>query len=68
MRRKRNKEFDCVELQDRGALAIYEITREMTREEEVAYWAERTAALKRKQEGLRRGTADPSSGRLSREA
>ena len=40
-------------LQDEGALRIYEITKNMTREEELAYWAERTEALLRKQAALR---------------
>lgn len=45
--------FDCVELQDQGALAIYELTKTMTREEQLAYWAERTQELRRKQASLR---------------
>jgi len=40
-------------LQDEGALRIREITNNMTREEELAYWAERTEALLRKQAVLR---------------
>ena len=44
-------------LQDEGALRIYEITKNMTREEELAYWAERTDALRRRQEALRRERA-----------
>jgi len=54
---KRKKAFDCVELQDRGALAIHEITKDMTREEEFAYWAERSAELRREQEELRSKSA-----------
>jgi hypothetical protein len=49
---KRPRIPECVKLQDRGALAIYEITKDMTREEELAYWAEQTAALRRKQAAL----------------
>jgi hypothetical protein len=52
MARKRKKDFDCVELQDRGALAIYEATKGMTREEELAYWARRAAELRREEERL----------------
>ena len=51
------KAFDCVELQDRGALAIYERTKDMTREEELAYWAKRSAELRREQEELQRKRA-----------
>ena len=50
---KRPRIPECVVLQDRGALAIYEITKNMTSEEELAYWAEQTAALRRKQAELR---------------
>ena len=50
---KKPKIPECVALQDRGALAIYEITKNMTREEELAYWAKRTEALRRKQAALR---------------
>jgi hypothetical protein len=57
---RKKKAFDCVELQDRGALAIYEITKDMTREEELAYWAKRTAELRRLQEDLRRRRAESS--------
>jgi hypothetical protein len=52
--KRKKKAFDCVELQDRGALAIYEITKDMTREEELAYWKRRGAELHRLQEDLRR--------------
>ena len=44
-------------LQDEGALRIYEITKNMTREEELAYWAAQTDALRREQEALRRERA-----------
>ena len=54
---KRKKAFDCVELQDRGALAIYETTKHMTREEELAYWAARAAELEREDELLREQSA-----------
>lgn len=34
----KTKSFDCVEMMDRGALRIYEETKDMTVEEELAYW------------------------------
>ena len=40
-------------LQHRGALRIHEVTKDMTREEELAYWAERTEALRQEQEAIR---------------
>ena len=43
----KTKSFDCVEMMDRGALRIYEETKDMTLEEELAYWRLRQAdALK----------------------
>jgi len=35
---KKIKNFDCVELQHRGARKIYEETKGMTTEQELAYW------------------------------
>ena len=39
----KTKSFDCVEMMDRGALRIYEETKDMTVEEELAYWRARQA-------------------------
>ena len=56
---RRKKSFDCVEMQHRGGDAIYEATKNMTREEELAWWREKEEALIRKQEALRaRGTQE----------
>ncbi|MDQ1256866.1 MAG: hypothetical protein QG656_1466 [Candidatus Hydrogenedentes bacterium] len=41
----KTKEFDCVEMMHRGALRIHEATKEMTVEEELAYWREQHAEL-----------------------
>ena len=38
---KKNKDFDCVEMQDREALRIHEELKGKTREEQLAYWRER---------------------------
>jgi hypothetical protein len=35
------KDFDCVEMQDRAALRIYEALKGKTRDEELAYWRQR---------------------------
>ena len=32
------KTFDCVQVKRRGALRVYEETKGMTREQELAYW------------------------------
>jgi len=58
--RTRKKKFDCVEMQHRGGSAIYEATKGMTREEELAYWKRRTAELRRLQEELQRERAQPA--------
>lgn len=52
---KKNKEFDCVEMQDRAALRIHETLKGMTREEELAYWRERDKEAQKKYPRL--GTA-----------
>ena len=47
------KSFDCVEMMHEGALRIYEKTKNMTREEELAYWRERDEAARREHPRLR---------------
>ena len=44
----KTKTFDCVEMQHRGALRIYEETKGMTVKQQVAYWKKQTAVLKRR--------------------
>ena len=39
---KKKKDFDCVEMQDRGALRIHETLKGKSREEELAYWRKRS--------------------------
>lgn len=39
--KKSNKQFDAVEFMHEQALRIYEETKGMTREEELAHWKER---------------------------
>ncbi len=51
---KTKKKFDCVEMMHRGALDIYEKTRHMTFEEQVAYWRERSRRFKEKIQAARR--------------
>ena len=50
---KRKKDFDCVEMQDRAALPIYEALKGKTREEELAYWRQRSEEARRKHPWLR---------------
>ena len=51
---QRTKDFDCVEMKHRGADKILEITRGMTRAEELAFWTEGTQQLKREKDTLER--------------
>jgi hypothetical protein len=49
----KKKSFDCVEMMHEGALRIYEKTKDMTKEEELAYWRERAEAARREHPRLR---------------
>jgi hypothetical protein len=55
------KTFDCVESKHEAARRIYEETKDMTVEEEVAYWAKGTEELLRRQEELRQKRAQQSA-------
>jgi hypothetical protein len=44
------KTFDCVEMKHRGAEKVREQTKDMTVEQEVAFWQKRSRVLKRRQE------------------
>ena len=46
------KTFDCVEMKRRGAQRIYEATKGMTLEQEVAYWRERSRQFREEQKRL----------------
>ncbi len=46
------KSFDCVEMKRRGAQRIHEIIKDMTFEEKVAYWRERSRQFREEQERL----------------
>jgi hypothetical protein len=45
----RPKAFDCVEMKRRGAQRIYERTKDMTAEQEIAYWRERSRQFREEQ-------------------
>jgi len=53
----KTKTFDCVEMKRRGAALIYERIKNMTIDEQVAYWKKKDAAFEK-----RRG-AQPSTRR-----
>lgn len=49
-----SKGFDCVEMKRRGSELVRQRTEGMTREQELAYWRERTAEMKRRREDAKR--------------
>ena len=49
---KKTKSFDCIEMKRRGAQRIYEATKDMTLEQELAYWRERSRQFREEQERL----------------
>lgn len=50
----KTKAFDCVAMKRRASQAIYERTRNMTPEEELAFWQEQSQQLHALQETLQR--------------
>ena len=55
----KKKTFDCVEMQDKAGAEIYEETKDMTFEEQLAYWKEQDRLLveRREQARAKRQTA-----------
>ncbi len=51
--KKTKRNFDCVEMMHEGALRIYRETKDMTQEEELAYWRRRDEAARRNHPRLR---------------
>ncbi len=51
----KTKTFDCVEMMHEGALRIYEATKGMTLEEELAYWRRRRQESLQEQHRPRQG-------------
>jgi hypothetical protein len=43
------KMFDCIEMKHRGAEKVREQTKDMTLEQELAFWQERSRILKQRQ-------------------
>ena len=48
----KTKTFDCVEMKRQGAKRLYENTKDMTPEEELAYWQEQSRRLRDEQKQL----------------
>ena len=55
----KTKTFDCVEMKRRGSEYVYSIIKDMTPEEELEFWRQRTEEMRREQERLR--TQKPTS-------
>ncbi len=53
----KTKAFDCVAMKRQAAMRIHEQTKDMTFREQVAFWRERSAALKKRQRAIRKSTA-----------
>ena len=50
---KTKKMFDCVEMKRRGAERIYNQIADMTLEEQLAFWQERTELLRKHQQAVK---------------
>ena len=48
----KTKTFDCVEMKRRGSERIHEATKNLTSEQKVAYWRERSRQFREEQERL----------------
>lgn len=49
----RTKTFDCVEMKHKGAEKVWQATRGMTQEEELAFWAQGTRELRALKKAMR---------------
>ena len=48
------KDSDCVEMKRKGSQRVYEAVKDMTVEEEVEFWRQRTAEMRQKVEERKR--------------
>lgn len=49
----KTKTFDCVEMKRQGALRVHERLKDMTIEQQIEYWRQRSEQFQRDQERLR---------------
>jgi hypothetical protein len=49
----KTKRFDCVEMKRQGALRVHERLKDMTVEQQIEYWRQRSEQFQRDQERLR---------------
>ncbi len=50
---KTKKSFDCIEMMHEAALRIYEETKDMTEEEELAYWNRKNEEMRQRHPRLK---------------
>ncbi len=60
MTSSKKKEFDCVEMKNKAQAQIYEIIKDMTPAEELAYWKEREEEFAKKRKALLKEQSDLS--------
>jgi hypothetical protein len=53
----KTKTFDCVQMKRLGAAKVLEQTATLTKEQELAFWRERSQHLRRHQEALKMQTS-----------
>ena len=53
----KTKTFDCVQMKRLGAAKVLEQTATLTKEQELAFWRERSQHLRRHQEALKTQTS-----------
>jgi hypothetical protein len=58
---KKAKTFDCVEHQHRAGAMILEKLKDMTREEQMEFWRQRSEELRQRQEVLRAQRKSPAT-------
>jgi hypothetical protein len=51
--KKSEKNFDCVEMKRTGAMRVYEATKDMSPEEEMAYWRDQDEEMRRRFPNMR---------------
>ena len=56
----KTKTFDCVEMKRRGSQRIYEAIKDMTCEQKLAYWRDRSRQFREEQERLSQELERPS--------
>jgi len=56
----KTKTFDCIEMKRRGSQRIYEATKDLTFEQEVAYSSDRSRKMREEQERITKESNRPS--------